>query len=322
MQTTEFLESNGALDNPEELKNRARRDGYLFFRGLLKEDALLTVRRHILELCQKAGWLEKGSDAMGGRAVPGVAYVEPQPEFMVVYDEVMKLESFHSLAHEPVILDICRKVFSEEVLIHARNIARIIFPQNTEFTTPSHQDYIYIQGTPDTYTAWIPLSDCPKELGGLSVMVGSHRAGIFKVRAALGAGGAGIDTENLPYSWTEGDYRLGDFILFHSMTVHKGLPNLTTSSMRLSVDYRYQGRSQPLVESSMQPHYGKLSWEEIYKGWKSTKFQYFWKDFKLNYVPFDRSPHDKVARERGVSYLEAIERERVAKAGGKMGEEG
>jgi hypothetical protein len=320
MQAREFLESKDALGSPDELRNRARRDGYLFFRGLLKEDALLTVRRHILDLCRKAGWLEKGSDAMEGRAAPGVAYVEPQPEFMKVYDEVMKLESFHSLAHDPAILDVCGKVFGEEVLVHARNIARIIFPQNAKFTTPAHQDYIYIQGTPETYTAWIPLGDCPKELGGLSVMVGSHRAGIFKVKAAYGAGGSTIADE-LPYIWAEGDFKLGDFILFHSMTVHKGLPNLTASSIRLSVDYRYQGRSQPLVESSMQPHYGKLSWDEIYKGWKSTKFQYYWKDLNLDYVPFDRSPHEKVARERGVSYLEAIERERASNADKKQGNE-
>jgi ectoine hydroxylase-related dioxygenase (phytanoyl-CoA dioxygenase family) len=310
MQSTEFLVSNDALNSPEELKNRAKRDGYLFFRGLINKDAILAVRRHILELCRKEGWLEKGPDLTEGRAAPGVSYVEPEPAYMRVYDGVMKLESFHTLAHDPAILDVCRKVFGEEPLVHARNIARIIFPQNTKFTTPAHQDYIYIQGTPETYTAWFPLGDCPKELGNLSVMVGSHRAGLFKVKAALGAGGAGIDTESLPYAWAEGDYRLGDFILFHSMTIHRALPNLTPSSIRLSVDYRYQGISQPLVESSMQPHFGRVSWDEIYKGWKSTKLQYYWKDLKLNYVPFDRGVHEEVARERGVNYLEAIERER------------
>ena len=308
MQTAELLVSNDILNSPEELSNRAERDGYLFLHGILNEDILLNLRRQILELCREAGWVQEGPDLMAGQGTPGITTVEGQPKYMEVYDKVQKLESFHSLAHEPAILDVLQKVFGEEVLVHARNIARMIFPQNKLHTTPPHQDYIHIQGTAETYTAWMPLGDCPKELGSLSVLVGSHQAGMYKYKPEnYGAGKSSIDVEKLSYTWAEGDYGLGDFLLFHSMMVHKALPNLTPSSMRLSVDYRYQGRSQPLVEASMQPHFGRLSWDEIYQGWKSTQFQYYWKDHDLNYVPFDSS------------HYEALNRQRETMAGGMMG---
>lgn len=288
-ESTEFLVSNDALNDPDEIRRRADRDGYLFFRGLLERERLLNVRRQILELCQKEGWLAESTELIRGVAAAGVKWVEPQPQFMKVYYEIMKLEDFHALAHSPVLLDLYRKLFGEDVLVHARNIARIIFPDNTKFTTPSHQDWVHIQGTTETYSAWIPLSDCPRELGGLSMLVGSHKTGLIPHREAYGAGGIGIDTDHLPNLWASSDFRLGDFITFHSMTVHKGLHNVSQNKIRVSVDFRYQGVSQPVVEGSLRPHYGKQTWEEIYQGWKSTQYQYYWTKYDLNFVPYDGS---------------------------------
>jgi ectoine hydroxylase-related dioxygenase (phytanoyl-CoA dioxygenase family) len=295
MESAEFLVSNDALNDSEELRRRANRDGYLFFRGLLDAEPLLNVRRQILELCQKEGWLASGCSMMDGIAKPGVKWVEPQPEFMRVYYEIMKLEEFHALAHHPALLDLYRKLFGEEVLVHARNIARIIFPDNTKFTTPSHQDWVHIQGTQETYSAWIPLSDCPRELGGLAILVGSHKAGLMQHHEAYGAGGIGIDTDRLSYKWASSEFRLGDFVTFQSMTIHKGLHNVTKDRIRLSVDFRYQGASRPVVEGSIKPHYGTQTWEEIYKGWTSTRYQYYWTKYDLNLVPFDDSyfAHEK-----------------------------
>ena len=71
----------------------------------------------------------------------------------------------------------------------ARNIARVIFPRNTKYTTPAHQDYIHIQGTEETWTAWFPLGDCSKELGSLAILPRSHVFGILPTHTAYGAGG-------------------------------------------------------------------------------------------------------------------------------------
>jgi ectoine hydroxylase-related dioxygenase (phytanoyl-CoA dioxygenase family) len=288
-ETQPYPEANDALGHPDELRARMERDGCLFFRRLVDPEALLAVRRDILQLCREAGWLAESSELMEGVAAPGVRHVEPEPDYMVVYDQVMRLESFHALAHDPALLAMYRDLMGEPVLVHPRNIARIIFPRNTKYTTPAHQDYIHIQGTPETFTAWIPLGDCPREFGSLSILAGSHRKGLLPTHAAYGAGGRGVETDDLGLPWLEGDFRLGDSVIFHSHAVHRALDNTTSDRLRLSVDFRYQGVSQPVVEGSLLPHFARLTWDEIYTGWSSERYQYYWRDLPLNVAPFDRS---------------------------------
>ena len=79
----------------------------------------------------------------------------------------------------------------------------------------------------------------------------------------------------------------GDALIFHSYTVHRALVNVSQRRLRVSVDYRYQGVSQPIVEDSLRPHYERLSWEQVYRGWKRKDIQYYWQNLALNIVPRD-----------------------------------
>ena len=128
-------------------------------------------------------------------------------------------------------------------------------------------------------------------MGSLAVLAGSHRQGLYPVARSLGAGGLSIDTEALPFPWTGSDFAAGDVLLFHSLTVHRGLPNQSPNRMRLSVDYRYQGVSQPIVEGSLHPHFAMVSWDEIYAGWKSPQYQYYWRDLPLKLVEWTPRHH-------------------------------
>ncbi len=281
-----FTESNEFLGQPEKLREQARQDGYLFFRKLIDKDSIQNLRHDFLEICHRHGWAKGGESLMEGIRIGG-PFMEGDEGYWPVLDEFQSLESFHGFAHHPAILDMCDKLFGEKTLVHPRNIGRIMFPENTKYTTPAHQDFIHIRGTEDTYTAWIPLGDCPKYLGGLSVLSGSHRSGIYPVQPALGAGGLGIDTDPLEANgmhWVSGDYDIGDALFFHSHAVHKALPNQTPDRIRLSVDYRYQGGSQPVTEGSLLPHFNRMPWEQIYEGWKSEDYQYYWKSYDLNLV--------------------------------------
>lgn len=282
MDTEPFVPSKLGTDSPEVLRSRMARQRYLFLPDLIDHTAIRDVRHDILAVCAQAGWLAPGTDPDEGIAAPGVRYVAGQPEFGAVYTEIQKLESFHALAHQSGILDAVRTIVQEDVLVHPRNIARVIFPQNTDYTTPAHQDFIHIKGAADTYTCWFPLGDCPPELGGLTIMAGSHPEGVLPHVPALGAGGKGIVTEPLPYHWVASPMRTGDALLFHSHTVHKGLDNVSADRLRLSVDFRYQGVSAPVHPSSLQPHHGQLTWEDIYAGWKSEQYQYYWRSLPVN----------------------------------------
>lgn len=282
-----FREANALLDQPLALRAQACEDGYLFFRQGVPADALQQVRRAILVVCERHGWLQEGSPVAQGIANLDRITIEGQPAFMQVYDEVQRLECFHALAHHPCLLELFGALFGETVLVHPRNIARLIFPQNTLHTTPAHQDYIHIQGTEETWTAWVPLGDCPRTLGSLEVLPGSHRLGLLPVHAAYGAGGAGVETDSLGLEWHGGDFACGDVLVFHSLCIHRATPNMTTDRLRLSVDYRYQAASQPVVEGSLLPHHQRLTWEQIYAGWSNSALQYYWKTLPLRIVPFN-----------------------------------
>lgn len=280
-----FTNTSARLANPASLRAQMQRDGYLFLPGLLPRDPLDTVYNAIVQICQQQGWADED-----GR-VQGPTVVEGEDAFWSVYDPLQKLEVFHTLAHRPELLQVIEALVEETSFVHPRNIARITYPQTEHFTTPAHQDFVHIQGTPETYTAWFPLSDCPRSLGNLEVLVGSHTQSILPVHKAAGAGGLGIDTDTLALPWHGGDFAAGDVLIFHSHTVHRAIPNRTADQLRISVDYRYQGVSQPLVEDGLLPHYNRLTWDEIYAGWTVPDLQYYWRELGLQTVERDRSYH-------------------------------
>ena len=133
-----------------------------------------------------------------------------------------------------------------------------MFPENIRYTTPAHQDYIHIQGTEETYTAWIPLGDCPQYFGGLAVLAGSHKFSVLPTKRAEGAGGLGVDTDHLNLTWVSTDYRIGDFLLFQSLAVHKALPNQTNrpppSFRRLSLSRSISTDYRRLAPAALQSH--------------------------------------------------------------------
>ncbi|MEZ4712552.1 MAG: phytanoyl-CoA dioxygenase family protein [Caldilineaceae bacterium] len=280
-----FTDSLGLLPSPADLRTRMQQDGYLFISGLVPREQINEVYGAIIGVCHQQGWADAAGRAQGARVVEG------EEAFWAVYDPLQKLESFHALAHQPEILRVIEALVQEPPFVHPRNIARISYPQTEHFTTPAHQDFVHIQGTPETYTVWFPLSDCPRELGNLEVLAGSHTHSILPVHRAAGAGGLGVDADNLGLTWRGGDFAAGDVLIFHSHTVHRAIPNRTADQLRISVDYRYQGVSQPIVADGLLPHYNRLTWDEIYAGWARPELQYYWRDLGLKVVERDRSYH-------------------------------
>ncbi|MFN8492298.1 MAG: phytanoyl-CoA dioxygenase family protein [Caldilineaceae bacterium] len=280
-----FVDSSALLGQPAALRTRMQQDGYLFLPGLLPTAAVGEVYNAIMAICKACQWVDVDGHAQGEPRLEG------RPEFWEVYDRVQSLEMFHALAHRPELLNLIEILAQETPFVQPRNIARISFPNAQHFTTPPHQDYVHIQGTPDVYTTWIPLCACPQELGGVAVLAGSQVYDILPVHKANGAGGLGIDTDELTLPWHTSDYEPGDVLIFHSHTVHKALPNRTTNQLRISVDYRYQGVSGAIVEDGLLPHYNRLGWEKIYAGWQRPDLQYYWRDLPLKVVLRDRSYH-------------------------------
>ena len=286
-----FEDATLLLDHPEQLRAQADRDGCLFFRGLLPAEDVLEVRRQVLELMARhrmvrtdrdimEGWVDhenvQDMESWGGTGVPQQAYYDLQ-----------KIQIFHALSHHPQMIRIYETLFGKAVLPHPRNIARMMVPCPSNRSTPIHQDFIHIQGTYNVWTAWIPLGDIPREMGGLAVMPGSHRLGVLSVTSAEGAGGleAILCDVNLP--WIEENYRTGDVLTFVSTTVHKSLPHLNRDRVRLSVDYRYQPADEDIEEKSLQPHGLVATWDDLYADWPTDELKYYWTKHDLKFSPWD-----------------------------------
>ena len=296
---SELRVSDEARDDREELRRRLEEDGYLFFRRLQDPDRLLALRREMLTVMQRGGWLQDGSDPIDGIANLDARCTEGDVEYTDVYHEIYKLESFHRIAHQPEILGMVETIFGRPAIPHPQKIARLWFPQYTEHTTPAHQDYVHFQGNYETLTCWAPVGDCPRELGGLAMLAGSHKTGrVLDHHFSLGAGALDVElgAEERIREWHSTDYRCGDTLIFPALTIHKALPNVTPDRLRISLDNRYQALGDPIAEHMLLPHlniFNALNWEDVYRDWESEDLKYYWESIETPIVPRDLSYLDK-----------------------------
>ena len=292
-----FVDSTSLLHHPEELRARAIRDGYLFFKQLLPKEPLLELRRQMLTICGERGWLAPGHDLMDGfidvdalNRIPNDRMRRDIGISEEGYLAVQKLELFHSLPHHPKLIAVYQALFGKEVLPHPRHIARMITAQKDMHPTPPHQDFIHIQGTENVWTCWFPLGDCPREMGGLTVLRSSNQNGVIPIHRALGAGEMSVTLCARENDWVEGDYELGDVLTFSSHTVHKALKSQHPERIRLSCDVRFQPADEPIHEASLLPHLG-ATWDQLYEGWQNPDVQYYWKKHNLQLSPWNDQIH-------------------------------
>ena len=291
--SSDFTNSSALLDDYSALRKRAAEDGYLFFKHFLPKEEIIALREDMLGVVEKYGWLQTGQDAYGGlinlEALNQVPEEKMRTDIGVsieAYDDVQRLERIHRLPHHPRLLSLYRILFEQDVLVHARHIARMITAHKNVFPTPPHQDFPLIQGTSNTWTCWFPIGDCPRELGGLTILKGSNRYGFLPIQPARGAGGIAIPLCSYDTDWVEGDFEAGDILTFSSYTIHRALRCKLKDQIRLSLDVRYQPIDEPIEAKSLKPHCD-LTWEDIYSKWKREDLKYYWKDLLLQSSPWD-----------------------------------
>ena len=316
-----MYEANELLGDVNALRSRLGSDGYLFLRNIVPVDLLLELRDKITAILSELGWIEAGPERLKARAVSRPRR-EGEPKFFRAHDRIIKLEALHSLAHETNLMNVMRQALGDTAFPHPLSIVRLIFPDSPELATPPHQDFPNNQGTPKLTAAWIPLGDCSIEDGSLAIMEGSHKFGVLPLKFHLGAGNrrAILNDEISSCRWVGADFKAGDIVLFPSLTVHKAMENNNSECMRLSVDFRYQLEGEALTEGCLQPHFNRLSWDEIYQDWKSDEFKYYWRDKDYVVVPWNPllhalpEGHVDEAYEQALAYNLALTRRKESRA--------
>src|SRR5271166_4029892 len=218
-----FIDSSDLIGDGTALAARMRRDGYLFLPGLLPRDDVAAVQRQVGAIAREAGWLRRDRPAEAAIADLSGFCVDPDPTYLRVLRRINRIEDYHALKHHPVLIDLLERMLGGPILPHPRVLMRNIFPEREEYTTKAHQDFPNVQGTTEVYTAWMPLIDCPMDVGPLQVATGSHTGGVHEFDIGLGAGGIEI-SDAFEDRWVSGEFAVGDVLIFHSLMVHKGVP--------------------------------------------------------------------------------------------------
>jgi hypothetical protein len=286
-----FVDSSDLIADGGALAARMRRDGYLFLPGLLPRDDVAAVQRQVGEIARDAGWLRRDQPVAAAIADVSGFCVDPDPTYLTTLRRINRLEDYHALKHHPALIGLLERMLGGPILPHPRVLMRNIFPEREEYTTKAHQDFPNVQGTTEVYTAWLPLIDCPMDVGPLQIAAGSHTCDVYDFDIAGGAGGIEIKDE-LEGSWVSGDFAVGDVLLFHSMTVHKGVAN-RSDRLRMSIDVRFQRVSEPFNIDNANPDGQPLSWDEVYQDWQSDRLKYYWHRLPLTLKPFDPVWFDK-----------------------------
>ena len=277
-----FKESNSLLNDPPGLRKRLRDDGYLFLSSILPKEEVVNLRHQILEICEEAGWLRPGSNFIDGQ-IERAPITERDDEYVPVYAQIQALETFHRLKLNKKIISIMETIFQESVFPFPSTIGRIAFPRNNESATPPHQDWIFVRGSVDTLSCWVPLGDIPSEVGGLKLLERSHKAGFLGPRPSAGPGGRTVNVDS-SLEWVKSNYSSGDILIFKMLTIHGAAPNLTSDMMRLSTEFRYTGESHMIAEEWLDPHspdngpylQEPLTWDILEKEWRDSPIAHYW----------------------------------------------
>jgi ectoine hydroxylase-related dioxygenase (phytanoyl-CoA dioxygenase family) len=245
----------------EELREQYRAQGYLWLKGLLDRKRVLAFRGRFFEAMRHSGMLMEGSD-------PAEGIYSGSPPDRGLHEKLL-MEFVRTAAYEAFCLDERIWQFYEAFLegpvyLHKRKIVRSGLP-DTPWTTPAHYDLIYLRGgTSSVCTSWIPIGDCPVEMGGLAYLEGSARIG-REMEAEFSAKNADLPPEerinaynknmseggwvgkDLPEMaerfnarWLIADYEAGDMVVHSAHMIHASTVNTDPARIRLSTDIRYQ----------------------------------------------------------------------------------
>lgn len=266
-------------DSTRVLRERFNQWGYLYFKRYVPHAGCEALLNAVL----------KESGPYIRRAAPAPPYLEGEPFFETdpvwdeIYPRIQSLEAFHTFFHQRHILNLMEIVTDVPAFVYPMKMARISTPKKIGYETPPHQDAHSHHAGPTMAGFWVSLHDVNEAMGRLKVLPKSHTRGVRPVFSTQGVGGVQCEIYQDETTWHVSDVEAGDVLIFHSCTVHKAEPNMTSDTVRISVDTRFCDHGAAVFSTNVDPHHGwrieGLDWASIYSGWESKQYQYYWRDY-------------------------------------------
>ena len=213
------------------LRQRLARDGYRFFRGLLRPADVAVAYDSVRTELTLGGWTDGDGRPLSPQRAATIRQALADPSFRAA----LASRSLNRLPYLPALRGLVRLILGPAAFSYPVKVLRTVYPEPPFKVTRGrfiHQDFS-VSGVQDMLTSWLPLMDIPAQLGGLAVLPGSHLGPPQRPRL-LPADEAG---------WATTDFRPGDVLLFHCLTSHAALPN-HAERLRISADVRWQGAGQ------------------------------------------------------------------------------
>jgi hypothetical protein len=273
--TLDTLTSVDERTPPSVVQDLFETDGAFIVRRLFEPGQISEVREPLLSRLNSSGWISDPSqDAPDANM--SLCCSDPDTSYMRTYRRAISAPSIHKLPHSRSVRVLAEQLGFGQFFLHPRVILRMIFPG--VLPTPAHQDWTSVGGATDAATVWVPLVPCDLSTGPLAVIRRSHQRGEWARQPALGIEGEEIVTEDSD-RWAASALRLGDAVVFRSLTVHCAMPN-TSQSLRLSMDFRMQALSAPIHPGSLLPPERFRTWDDVYAMWgeEDRKQAYYWRE--------------------------------------------
>jgi 1-deoxypentalenic acid 11beta-hydroxylase len=238
-----FTTSNDLLGDYPAMERRHDEDGYLFFTDVLDEESVTRVREDFMRVLVDQGVVRAGASQPVATGM-GVEAVDD--------NELYALESYLELCGSDQLRDLLCRVFGEGVFVYRGTNIRYALPHDDLHVTPAHQDHFFVGPNDDFRTVWIPLMKIDETVGGLAVARGSHKTGLrehvehedAESYVFLGRKQKGVPLAVVDEEWLTADYEPRQVLVFHSLTLHRALPN-RSDLVRLSLDARCQPARTP-----------------------------------------------------------------------------
>ena len=230
-------------------RERLERDGYVLLRGLLPREQVLDMREEYLKLFP-ADFVQDGDFRAGlysGHMPEGLPRhgVDGHPAH-----DFVRGETFQRFADQPILHELSEALLGGPAKRIQRTPLRHFY-KDQKTASRAHIDGSYIAGTPENIlTLWVPLGDCPADVGGLVYLEDSHRdVSLADLRNSETPTDRPNDRRPITHDlkwmsdvtkkrWLVTDYQAGDVIAHTPDIVHASLDPMR-DMMRISTDIRF-----------------------------------------------------------------------------------